>query len=93
MAPAGSPWDATSGSRFDHLGYWSSDVTSDTQLLNDRGAPVHFDACPYGVDSHTTACLNNIGARLELNDISGQGEFLHTWNCVVTAMVKARCIQ
>ncbi|MGK4593698.1 hypothetical protein [Amycolatopsis sp. w19] len=21
--PAGSPWDATDGSRFDHIGYWS----------------------------------------------------------------------
>lgn len=79
QGPAGSPWDATSGSRFDHLGYWSSDVTSDMQLLSDRGAPVGFDACPYG-RRFTYHRLNSIGARLELVDISGQDTFLDTWN-------------
>lgn len=78
QGPAGSPWDATSGSRFDHLGYWTSDVTSDKRLLSDRGAPVDFDACLYG-SQFTYHRLNSIGVRLELVDISGQDAFLDTW--------------
>jgi len=44
----GSPWDATAGSRMDHIGYWSSDLNADKRRLVERGAPMEFDSCPYG---------------------------------------------
>ncbi|AXB41226.1 VOC family protein [Amycolatopsis albispora] len=74
----GSPWDATDGSRFDHLGYWASDVGTGKQRLAKRGAPLEFDACPYG-RSFTYHRLDSIGARVELVDIAAQEGFLRTW--------------
>lgn len=50
--PPGSPWDATAGSRFDHLGYWSEDIPVDKQRLADRVAPLEFDSCPYDRSLH-----------------------------------------
>lgn len=75
---AGSPWDAADGSRFDHIGYWSEDVTTDKQRLAARGAPIEFDSCPYG-RSFTYHRLDSIGARVELVDLTAQEAFLATW--------------
>lgn len=75
---AGSPWDATEGSRFDHIGYWSRDVMADKQHLAARGAPIEFDSCPYG-RSFTYHRLDSIGARVELVDFAAQDGFLATW--------------
>lgn len=75
---AGSPWDASGGSRFDHLGYWAADVAADKVRLAERGAPVDFDSCPYG-RSFTYHRLDSIGARIELVDIAQQESFLATW--------------
>lgn len=75
----GSPWDTTvTGPRFDHLGYWSSDLPRDMELLSDRNASADFDACPYG-SRFSYHRLDSIGARLELVDIAGQSRFLDTW--------------
>ncbi|QUQ71290.1 VOC family protein [Kutzneria sp. CA-103260] len=82
---AGSPWDAAEGSRFDHIGYWSGDVTRDKQLLATRGAPVEFDSCPYG-RSFTYHRLDSIGARVELVDVTAQEGFLATWAPGATPM-------
>jgi len=79
QGPAGSPWDATSGPRFDHLGYWTSDIGPEKQRLTERGAPVEFDACPYG-SRFTYHRLDSVGTRIELVDISAQVAFLDTWN-------------
>ncbi|MGI5211792.1 VOC family protein [Plantactinospora sp. CA-290183] len=78
QGPAGSPWDATAGSRFDHIGYWSRDIRIDKQLLQDRGAPVEFDSCPYG-RSFAYHRLDSLGIRVELVDIAVQDSFLDTW--------------
>lgn len=78
QGPAGSPWDATDGSRFDHIGYWSKDVMTDKQRLADRGAPIEFDSCPYG-RSFTYHRLDSIGARIELVDLAVQQGFRDTW--------------
>ena len=82
---AGSPWDATGGSRFDHIGFWSADVAKDKRELATRGAPVEFDSCPYG-RSFTYHRLDSIGARVELVDVSAQPGFLATWAPGVAAM-------
>jgi len=75
---AGSPWDATDGARFDHIGYRSGDVMADKQRLEARGAPIEFDSCPYG-RSFTYHRLDSVGARVELVDIAAQDGFLATW--------------
>jgi hypothetical protein len=78
QGPAGSPWDATAGSRFDHIGYWSKDIMSDKEILQARGAPLEFDSCPYG-RSFTYHSLDSIGIRVELVDIAAQSAFLNAW--------------
>lgn len=79
QGPAGSPWDATSGSRMDHIGYWSGDIASDKRHLAHRGAPMEFDACPYG-QSFTYHRIDSLGIRLELVDTAAQTGFLDTWS-------------
>lgn len=76
--PPGSPWDASEGSRFDHIGYWSDDLTTDRHRLEQRGAPIDFDSCPYG-RSFTYHRLDSLGARIELVDTAVQADFLSTW--------------
>ena len=78
QGPAGSPWDATEGSRFDHIGYWAKDLETDKQELAARGAPLEFDSCPYG-RSFTYHRLDSIGARVELVDLAAQVGFRATW--------------
>ncbi|EMD25189.1 VOC family protein [Amycolatopsis azurea] len=85
QGPVGSPWDATEGSRFDHIGYWSNDVMADKQRLADRGAQIEFDSCPYG-RSFTYHRLDSIGARIELVDLAVQPGFRDTWAQDVAAM-------
>ncbi|WP_410657260.1 VOC family protein [Amycolatopsis sp. lyj-112] len=74
----GSPWDATEGSRFDHIGYWSGDIATDKHRLEDRGAPLEFDSCPFG-RPFTYHRIDSIGARVELVDLTAQEGFLNTW--------------
>jgi Glyoxalase/Bleomycin resistance protein/Dioxygenase superfamily len=78
QGPAGSPWDATTGSRLDHIGYWSKDIGADKRLLEVRGAPVEFDACPYG-RPFSYHRIDSIGTRVELVDIAVQNAFRDTW--------------
>lgn len=85
QGPAGSPWEATAGSRFDHIGYWSNDVHADKNRLGQRGAPVEFDACPYG-RSFTYHRLDNLGLRVELVDASVQQAFIDVWSPGAAAM-------
>lgn len=77
--PPASPWDATTGSRFDHLGYWSDDLHADKQRLAERGAVVEFDACPYG-RSFAYHRLDHVGVRVELVDSAVQPGFVDTWS-------------
>lgn len=76
--PPGSPWDCPDGPRFDHLGYWSEDLSSHSEALSAAGAPMDFDACPYG-RGFAYHRLESIGARVELVDIAAQQGFLQTW--------------
>lgn len=85
QGPAGSPWDASAGSRFDHIGYWSADVRSDKDRLAARGAPIEFDSCPYG-RSFTYHRLESLGTRIELVDKAVQEGFLETWQPGGSAM-------
>jgi glyoxalase/bleomycin resistance protein/dioxygenase superfamily protein len=82
---AGSPWDATSGPRMDHIGYWSKNVGSDMQLLAARGARVEFDSCPYG-RSFSYHRIDSLGLRIELVDVAAQAGFLDTWSPGASAM-------
>lgn len=75
----GSPWDASGGSRFDHLGYWTADIAADKDRLAERGAPVEFDSCLYG-RAFSYHRLVSIGARVEIVDASVQAAFLETWS-------------
>ncbi|MCP2256451.1 Glyoxalase/Bleomycin resistance protein/Dioxygenase superfamily protein [Streptoalloteichus tenebrarius] len=78
QGPEGSPWDATAGSRFDHIGYWSRDIHRDKGLLQERGAPVEFDSCPYG-RSFSYHRLDSLGIRVELVDTAVRKSFVDTW--------------
>lgn len=62
----------------DHIGYWSDDIVSDKHRLA-GGAPVEFDACPYG-RSFTYHRIDSLGVRVELVDTAVQAGFLDTWS-------------
>lgn len=76
--PPGSPWDAGTGSRFDHLGFWVDDIDADKQALADQGAPLDFDATPLG-RPFTYHRLESVGARVELVDRAVQPGFVQAW--------------
>jgi hypothetical protein len=77
--PAGSPWDASQGARFDHLGYWTSSVQQGSQRLEDEGFTVDFSGCPYG-RPFAYHRLDSIGGRVELVDVTRQPSFLQKWH-------------
>lgn len=85
QGPPGSPWDATAGSRFDHIGFWSDDVSIDKRRLEQRGASLDFDAGAYG-RAFSYHRLDSLGARVELVDSSLQDAFLATWSPGASAM-------
>lgn len=75
---AGSPWDASQGARFDHLGFWSADVARGSRRLAEEGVPVEFSGCPYG-RPFVYHRMDSIGARIELVDVARQAGFLEKW--------------
>lgn len=77
--PAGSPWDASHGARFDHLGYWTSSVERGSQRLEDHGFATDFSGCPYG-RPFAYHRLDSIGGRVELVDVTRQASFLQKWH-------------
>ncbi|NEB80588.1 VOC family protein [Streptomyces sp. SID14478] len=75
----GSPWDASEGPRFDHLGFWSTDVERGSRRLAGEGLPVDFSGCPYG-RPFAYHRVDSIGARVELVDLARQPAFLSSWH-------------
>ncbi|MGP3775847.1 VOC family protein [Streptomyces sp. SDT5-1] len=75
----GSPWDASGGARFDHIGFWTSDVQEGSRRLEAEGLPVDFSGCPYG-RPFAYHQVDSIGARIELVDVERQGPFLDRWH-------------
>jgi hypothetical protein len=43
----GSPWDPTGAPRVDHIGWWTRDIDTDAQALEEAGAPVEVDGRPH----------------------------------------------
>ncbi|WP_030663133.1 VOC family protein [Streptomyces rimosus] len=77
--PPGSPWDASGGARFDHIGFWTGDVETGSRRLAEQGVPVDFSGCPYG-RPFAYHRMDSIGARVELVDVSRQPAFLDRWH-------------
>ncbi|MFG2212921.1 VOC family protein [Streptomyces sp. NPDC048638] len=75
----GSPWDAAGGARFDHIGFWSSDVRKGSRRLEEEGLPVDFSGCPHG-RPFVHHRMDSIGARIELVDTGRQAAFLDAWH-------------
>jgi len=78
QGPPGSPWDTSTGSRFDHLGFWVEEIGTAKRALADRGAPLDFDATTLR-RPFTYHRLDSVGARAELVDRSVQPDFIRTW--------------
>ncbi|GAA2941921.1 VOC family protein [Streptomyces enissocaesilis] len=77
--PPGSPWNASGGARFDHIGFWTSDVRHGSQRLEEASMPVDFSGCPYG-RPFAYHQMDSIGARIELVDVTRQASFLNRWH-------------
>lgn len=71
----GSPWDASRGARFDHLGYWTTSVEAGTRRLANLGFPEAFSGCPYGRPFAINR-VDSIGAGVELFAAAAQPYFL-----------------
>ncbi|MEV5505397.1 VOC family protein [Streptomyces orinoci] len=76
--PAGSPWDSSAGSRFDHLGFWTSDLDQGSRRLTEQDLPLDFSGCPYG-RPFAYHHLPAVGTRIELVDLARQPAFLANW--------------
>lgn len=81
----GSPWHAAEGARFDHVGFWSSDVGEGSRRMEREGFPLDFSGCPHG-RPFVYHRVDSIGARIELVDVSRQAGFLSGWHPEGTAM-------
>ncbi|MDI3423831.1 VOC family protein [Streptomyces luteolus] len=77
--PSDSPWDASKGARFDHVGFWTSDVRQGSRRLEDEGMPLDFSGCPYG-RPFAYHRMDSVGARVELVDFARQADFLDRWH-------------
>jgi ketosteroid isomerase-like protein len=87
--PPGSPWDASAGSRFDHLGFWADEIDADKHALAARGAPLDFDATALG-RPFTYHRLDSVGARAELVDRTVQAGFVEMWAPQLSPMPSLR---
>lgn len=75
----GSPWESSDGARFDHIGFWTSDVRQGSRRLEDEGMPLSFSGCPYG-RPFAYHQMDSVGARIELVDLGRQAAFLNAWH-------------
>ncbi|GAB2623230.1 VOC family protein [Streptomyces capparidis] len=75
----GSPWDASQGARFDHLGYWTTSVEQGSRRLEREGFPTDFSGCPHG-RPFAYHRVDSIGARVELVDLTRRPAFTDRWH-------------
>jgi hypothetical protein len=76
--PAGSPWEATGGSRIDHIGYWADDLESSKHRLDAAGLALEVDGAAYG-GVFTYHRGRKSGLRVELIDAGGRAAFYERW--------------
>jgi glyoxalase/bleomycin resistance protein/dioxygenase superfamily protein len=69
--PAGSPWDATAGTRLDHLGWWAQDPDAEKQRHADDGAVVELEQ-PGFTPKFSYHRLPVTGLRFELVDAAAK---------------------
>lgn len=79
QGPPGSPWDASDGPRFDHLGWWTASLETTTGRLAGCGLPADFDGRTHG-RRFAYHRVESIGARFEVVDAANQPAFLDAWN-------------
>ena len=77
--PSDSPWDATGGAHFHHLGWWTHSLSGSVRQLAEAGLPPDFDGCPYG-RNFAYHRMDSIGGRIEIVDMAAQPAFLRAWN-------------
>jgi len=87
--PPGSPWDASDGARFDHLGWWSGALDETAARLEAHGWPIEFDGRAHG-RRFVYHRVEAIGGRIELVDARNQPEFLRMWDPYRSSLAKAR---
>ena len=76
--PVGSPWEATGGSRIDHIGYWADDLETSKRQLDAAGLTLEVDGAKHG-GVFTYQRGTRSGLRVELIDASGRKAFYERW--------------
>jgi hypothetical protein len=76
--PAGSPWEATGGSRIDHIGCWTPDIEASKQQLAADGFALELDGSKYG-GKFSYHRGPRSGLRVELLESSGKDAFYERW--------------
>lgn len=76
--PPGSPWDAASGPRFDHLGWWSGSLDATACRWTAQGAQPRYDGRPVG-RSFAYFFAPTIGENIEAVDLERQSNFVSNW--------------
>ncbi len=89
--PPGSPWDATAGSRIDHIGYWADDLEAGKRRLDEAGLALEVDGSSYG-GVFTYHRGRTSGLRVELIDASGRTAFYERWGLEPPEDIEPRAI-
>lgn len=76
--PPGSPWDASAGSRIDHIGYWAPDINAAKAALDREGLELEVDGTAGG-GVFTYHRGRESGLRVELIDAATRAAFYDRW--------------
>jgi hypothetical protein len=76
--PAGSPWDSRSGSRIDHVGYWTHGIEENKRRIAAEGFDIETDGAELGTP-FTYHRGRASGLRIELIDDSIRDAFYERW--------------
>jgi hypothetical protein len=76
--PPGSPWDASAGSRIDHIGYWTPEIDAAKRALDREGLELEVDGTAAG-GVFTYHRGRSSGLRVELIDGATQPAFYARW--------------
>ena len=76
--PPGSPWEATHGSRIDHIGYWTDGLKAEMRGFDDAGLVLEHDGTSSGA-VFTYHRGRESGLRVEFLDASGRAAFHDRW--------------
>jgi catechol 2,3-dioxygenase-like lactoylglutathione lyase family enzyme len=86
--PPGSPWDASQGPRFDHVGWWCADLEATARQLGQAGHALTLDGRVHG-RRFTYHQVDSVDARFEFVDVARRRRLMELWGLAAQAEAPA----